>query len=560
MVERTQKSVIIDLNQFKLHLHLKPDAEVTLHFDSPSRRFYLAVIGLVVHEMKKRGKISAIPLEHHLDVLVLLNQTVGGAAGSSQKGQLLHRIYRKWKDALPDLENAPLFKVVGRKKRYDESMQKVYGFGEGEKDHWANLFEYIGSHENLRLKFSVERLGANLKDVSIVYGNATELENENAWEEFIASLEAEHENNSKLGRVYHRPEGSRPVARRLLNWPRKTQSRWRLVVRLGLIGLIMAVAAVSIWKYKKPGLQVETDVVSDKPSIVVLPFVNMSGDPEQEYFSDGISEDLITDLSKIPDLLVISRNSAFTYKKKSLKTRQIARELGVRYVLEGSVRKADNRLRISAQLIDSTTGHHLWAERYDEIASSIFDIQDKITEQIVAALALKLTEDEHRLVVQKDTESLEAYNAFLKASNLTMRMDPDRYAEAVAWLEKAIELDLNYSRAYAALAEIYFYGTYMGFERILGISYRLARIRRVNYLRKAMLKPTSIAHRDSVFMYAFQRQFGKAFEHARRAFALDPNDAKTNQAMAFVLTYLGRYDEAIDFAKRSARVDPECYH
>ena len=138
MVEGTQKPIRIDLNQFKLHLYLKPEVELTLHFDSPSRRFYLSVIALLVHEMKKRGRITSIPLQDHLEVLALLNQTIGGTAGSSKKELLLPRIYRKWKDALPDLENAPLFKVVGRKKRYDELMGKVYQFSEGEKDNWAN--------------------------------------------------------------------------------------------------------------------------------------------------------------------------------------------------------------------------------------------------------------------------------------------------------------------------------------------------------------------------------------------------------------------------------------
>ena len=126
MTAENKKLVRIDLNRFKLHLFLKSGGELTLHFDSPSRRFYLAVIGLVVHKMKKRGRLISIPLAKHLDIIALLNETVGGSAGSSQKKYLLPRIYRKWKDALPDLENAPLFKVVGRKKRYDELMGKVY--------------------------------------------------------------------------------------------------------------------------------------------------------------------------------------------------------------------------------------------------------------------------------------------------------------------------------------------------------------------------------------------------------------------------------------------------
>jgi len=331
--------------------------------------------------------------------------------------------------------------------------------------------------------------------------------------------------------------------------------------------LILGITAAILWNlYFRPPL---TEVASvekmafplpDKPSIAVLPFNNMSDDPKQEYFSDGMSEDVITDLSKIPGLLVISRTSSFTYKGKSVKTQQIAEELGVRYVLEGSVRKAENRVRINAQLIDSTTGHHLWADRYDGDIRDIFTLQDEITHQIVTSLAVKLTEGEKERLANRETNSIEAYDAFLKGSHLTMRMNPDSYAEAVPWFEKAIELDPNYSRAYAALAETYHLGTFMGFQGKLGISYRQCRIRRVNYLQVALKNPTSIAHRDAAFMYAYQRQHEKAINHGMRAIALDPNDGKSLQNTAFCLLYVGRYDEAVDLAKKSQRVDPACLH
>ena len=195
-----------------------------------------------------------------------------------------------------------------------------------------------------------------------------------------------------------------------------------------------------------------------------------------------------------------------------------------------------------------------------KISAASLSIQDKITREIVTALAVKLTENEQKIIVHKETDNLEAYDAYLKGSSLTMRMDPENYAAAIPWFEKAVELDPNYSRAYAALAETYFFGTYMGLERILGISYRLARIRRNNYLQEAMKNPTDIAHRGVAYNYAYQRQFEKALDHAMRAFTLNPNDAKSNQTMTLMLTYLGRFDEAIDFAERSPKVDPYCYH
>ena len=298
----------------------------------------------------------------------------------------------------------------------------------------------------------------------------------------------------------------------------------------------------------------------DKPSIAVLPFVNMSDDPKQEYFSDGMSEDVITDLSKIPGLLVISRYSSFSYKGKAVKTQKIAEELGVRYLLEGSVRRADDRLRINAQLIDATTGHHLWAERYDGTTHDIFALQDKITRKIVASLALKLTESEQERLEQKETNNIDAYEAFLKGSDLAdpEYLDADRYAEAIPWFKKAIELDPNYSRAYAALAETYFCGRHVSLHRKLGLSLRHACVRAYDYLQKARKNPTNIAHRASMWKYVSQWQHEKAVEHAMRAIALNPNDRISLSAAIIALNYAGRSDEAVDILKRMRRVDPAC--
>jgi len=186
MAENTKPNAItIDLNEFKLRLELKKRIELTLQFNSPSRRFYLSVIAFVVNEMKRQGKIASIPLTGHHDLLALLNETIGGSAGSSEEENLLSRIYRKWQHALPNLEEAPLFMVLGRKKGYEEGVGKAYHFTEAEKDSWANLFEYKGSHENVRLKFALDKIGAGLDDVVILYEDST---NGEAWERFISSL------------------------------------------------------------------------------------------------------------------------------------------------------------------------------------------------------------------------------------------------------------------------------------------------------------------------------------------------------------------------------------
>jgi len=192
MVESPRPSIQIDLNGFKLFLHLKARSRLTLHFNSPSRRFYLSVIALVVNEMKKLAEIKSIPLQEHLDLLILFNETIGGAAGSSEKENLLHRIYTKWKDALPNLEEASLFKVLGkRREEEDGPIGKIYSFSDVEKDGWANLFDYMGSEENVRLRFAIDKIGVGLNETSIIFGD---FRNGEAWDQFIASLKKEQEN------------------------------------------------------------------------------------------------------------------------------------------------------------------------------------------------------------------------------------------------------------------------------------------------------------------------------------------------------------------------------
>ena len=244
MVQSSRPSIQIDLNEFKLLLHLKSRTKLTLHFNSPSRRFYLSVIALVVNEMKKSGKIKSIPLQEHLDLLVLLNETIGDAAGSSDKENLLHRIYRKWKDALPNLEEAPLFKVLGKKKEEgDGAIGKIYSFTDAEKDEWANLFEHLGSEENVRLKFAIDRIGVGLNETSIIFGDSL---NGDAWDQFISSLKKDGKEESEPVEESAIPEPpavplSFPQEQKI---SRLIQYRWLLLI--AMIGIV--VGAVAVWR------------------------------------------------------------------------------------------------------------------------------------------------------------------------------------------------------------------------------------------------------------------------------------------------------------------------
>lgn len=369
-------------------------------------------------------------------------------------------------------------------------------------------------------------------------------------------------------RVYRVLSFPGAAAHRVTKAKKAVGETWRNAALAIAAVLVIAVGAWAIWNYGFRAAPPPEKVISkkpsptqlpEKPSIAVLPFDNMSKDPDQKYFSDGIAEDLITDLSKISDLLVISRKSSFFYKGKNLEPKQIAAKLGVRYIVEGSVRKAEDQVRINAQLIDATTGHHLWAERYDGRLNDIFSLQDKITQQIVTSLALKLTEDEQEHLTSRDTNNIEAYDAFLKGLDLSGRMRLDDFAKAIPYFEKAIQLDPNYSRAYAALSEVYYYGRFFGLPRRLNISSRECGVRRFNYLQIAMKNPTNIAHRTAVYNYLWQGQQEKAIAEAERALLLDPNEVRSNRIMAVALIAGGRPDEAVYFNNRALRVDPVCF-
>ena len=561
MVGNSNPSLQIDLNEFKLYLHLKGRPQFTLHFNSPSRSFYLAVIALVVNEMKKVGKIKSIPLQEHLDLLALLNETIGGAAGSSDKENLLHRIYTKWKDALPNLEKAPLFKVQGKKKKEegDGAIGKVYSFTDVEKDGWANLFDYMGSHENVRLRFALDKIGIGLDETSIIFGD---FRNGEAWDQFIAILKKGGEKKEESVPVEETAVPEPPAVP--FSAPQKPKISWLSRYPWVLLVVVIGIVAGGIWKiYLSPA---PTEVASvermkyplpDKPSIAVLPFVNLSKDPDQEYFVDGMMDDLITDLSKISGLLVIARNSTLLYKGKSLKAKQIAEELGVRYILEGSVRRAGDEVRINAQLIDAMTGHHLWAERYDGTMGKIFALQDQITRKIVSALAVKLTGTEKQTIEEKGTNNIEAYDAFLRGRGHYLRMTPDDLSRAIQSFKKAIEVDPNDGRAYAALALAYWTGTWVpGVMKGLEVSWPEARLRVGQYLKLAMKNPTAIAHQVNGLMYLFRRQHEEAVSELERALVLDPNDPSIYQDMGLILIYIGKPKEAVDFLNRGMRLDP----
>ena len=285
---------------------------------------------------------------------------------------------------------------------------------------------------------------------------------------------------------------------------------------------------------------------SDKPSIAVLAFNNMSGDPEQEYFSDGTSEDIITDLSKLSELRVIARNSTFTYKGKAVDVKQVGRDLGVRYVLEGSVRKAGNRVRVTGQLIDAASGEHIWAERFDRDLTDIFAVQDELTQEIISALRVKLTPEQKDRLARKNKIDEEAYDLFLRAREYRWHATRTGSIEARNLLGRAITINpdfatyvLDYANGWAEIPE-------QSLQTALEIAERAVQLD----------EEEPYAHDVLAMALGFHRELDRALAEARRCLALAPSSAAGHATIARILTFSGDPASAIKMIDASMRLDP----
>jgi adenylate cyclase len=349
------------------------------------------------------------------------------------------------------------------------------------------------------------------------------------------------------------------AAGKVIGEERSKPRQWRWAAIGGVVVLIIVAGILAVWhhylrpQFEPASVEKMAYPLPDKPSIAVLPFVNMSEDPNQEYFSDGITEDIITTLSKIPRLFVIARNSTFTYKGKSVKIQKVSEELGVRYVLEGSVRKAGERVRITAQLIDATKGHHLWAEKYDRDLRDIFVLQDEVTKKIVRALVVKLTEDEQKLLVHKKIGSLEAYDHILRGIGYFLRMTGEENAEARQMFKHAIELDADYASAYSWLGWTYWMEWSFEWSQdptSLERAFELA--------QKALSLDDSLSDAHSLLgkVYLWKKQYDQAVSEFEKTVALDPNDADGLAGLGEILYFAGRPEKAIGLIKKAIRLNP----
>jgi len=293
----------------------------------------------------------------------------------------------------------------------------------------------------------------------------------------------------------------------------------------------------------------------EMPSIAVLPFENMSGDPEQEYFSDGISEDIITDLSRLNNLVVIARNSSFTYKGTTSKIEDIGNVLNVSHVLEGSVRRSGVRVRITAQLIDASNGEHIWAERYDRELNDVFAVQDEVTKKIVNALAVRLSAAEKEKLGHSSTNNIAAYDVFLRGQQYFAQRTKEGNELAREAYRQAIEHDPTYARAYGALAVVLTNDFRNDWTEL---SLEEARARALELAQKAVALDRSSpqAYWALGFVYLFSKQYDEAAEAAKQAVALAPNYADGYGLLAFINNFQGRAEDAIRYIRKAMALNP----
>jgi len=362
-------------------------------------------------------------------------------------------------------------------------------------------------------------------------------------------------------RVYRVPTGPKPAVQ--VTEEGKPALRWQRAALAVMIALLVVAGGVAIWKSYRPSTSPPTEVASvekmaftlpEKPSIAVLPFANLSGDPSQEYLGDGTTENIITALSKISNLFVIARNSALTYKGKTVKIQQVAEDLGVRYVLEGSVQKAGERVRINAQLVDGLTGLHIWAERYDRKISDIFALQDDITNQVVTALEVKLTEGEAARVSRRQTDNTEAYELFRRGLEHQRRATKTDNDQARRLFEKAVAVDPSFADAWCFLGYTHQEDWYFGWSENATQSLEQATTLAQKAIALDDSSPCPYMLLETIHLW--RRDYEKAIAYGEKAVALEPNHADATLQLARTLTYAGRPEETIELTKKAMRLSP----
>jgi TolB-like protein/class 3 adenylate cyclase/Flp pilus assembly protein TadD len=439
-------------------------------------------------------------------------------------------------------------------------------------------------HENRRMLF---RIGVNLGDVieedGRIYGDGVNIAarveslaepgdiclSGRVYDQVANRLGLEYENLGKHQvknisvpiRVYRVLSYPGAAAHRVVKAKENTQKSWRKTIVTAAAAILLVVASGLIWQFqfREPPFEPasEEDMkfsLPEKPSIAVLPFDNMSGDDNQDYLSDGFTEDLITSIAKIPRIFVISRQSSFTYKDKPVNVKTVAEDLGVRYVLEGSIQKSGDQIRVNVQFVDALTGHHQWSERYDRKFEDIFKLKDEIIFKVATELAVELTEGERARALSRYTDNLEVWSTLLLATKTLKRHKKDSNNRARELYTKALSLDPEYLPALYGLAWTYFMDARHGWSNSRKKSIDQA----VESANKALAIDDSYwgAHSMLCTIHLLKREFNKAEEYLQKAQIHAPSTSDFHSMRAFQLNYLGKPHEAIKHFQEAMRLSP----
>jgi adenylate cyclase len=586
---KTLKSIHIDLDTFKILLHDTSNKDfLTIHFDKPSRKFYFSLIALIVINMQQRGKTGFVYIRKHEKILRQLDMSLAGRYASKNIGSMWEKIRKAWHYTLTDLEAAAHFKIVDRDllPPYEKGGRYSYDCTEEECDLWASLFEIDNISNKWRFKFAVDAVKLSLTDISIAFGTHT---GELAWKAFLADLEKKmntletepgpisEEKNNDDPHGAHIPAHTQPLKKRF-----KHPWYWGFfaVVTTVLIG-IMGTAMLN--RYLRPE-QPTMPPPASKYAIAVLPFVNISADPKQEYFCDGISEEIINSLARIKDLRIISRTSSFFFKGKNISTRAIGKQLNVDAVLEGGVRFDGNTMRVTTRLVNVEDDMNLWGATFDRQSKDLFAVQEDISRAIVDRLKIEILPGENLSV--QSPENLEAHNHYLKGRFFWEQL---AFEKAVSYFEKAINTDPNYALAYSGLSDTYhmmaFFlddpaNTYAAKSteaalKAFAVGPHIAEALvslgwvKLNFewdwqgaekaLKQALeLKPNlAAAHRCYAAYLRAMGQYDEAHQASFAALELDPLSPFTNALHSLLLNILGRSDEAIQRLESTLDLYPD---
>lgn len=351
-----------------------------------------------------------------------------------------------------------------------------------------------------------------------------------------------------------------PAAPRLVSGKPKKFAARQLALGFALVGLV-GLGAISWWLQKPAvdaiGFQESALALPAKPSIAVLPLSNLSDGDEQEYFAAGLTEDIITDLSRLENLFVIARNSSFSYKGRSVKAQQISRELGVAYILDGSVQRVGEQLRINVQLIDAPKEVQIWAERYEGTLGDIFELQDRIVAQILDSLSTEFGSSDTLAAVSAETSVVEAYDLFLRGREYMRLYTPEANLKAIDLFQRAVALDPNYGLAYAYLATANWERASFGWEFYHGTEWQDRMESAIHYANLALISPSSYAYRVSAELLAVRGRHAEALDEINLALDMEPNNPEAHVSKGWILCALGRAEEAEESVRTAMRLNPD---